>query len=407
LETARQIGLRPSQRIPLYNGPIECRFLRFDLYAGRSDSRKTTAASPSTEPHRESAESLPPHSQTATGDEAGSEPGSESGKSRHASRGRTWQDQAADFRNRLLRMSKHWAKWARRQDISCYRIYDRDVPEIPLSIDWYAGHLVVRVYGRPHDRSGVEQQIWQREMIETARAALDVPKSHVHAPDVDDSHAARQKAPAARGDSQQLREVAEAGLRILVDLDASATGLALDERVLRGKVREEAAGKRFLNLWGRSGVTTLFAAAGGAAHTTTVDAWPANLKWTRANLELGSIARRDHVLIEADPRDYLRQYDAARTPLFDLIVLRPPAPRATDDFARAGDVQRDLDELVDMVAACLTPGGKAYFITSATRFKLTPDRNPDVSVRDISRQTVPQDFRNKKVHRCWLIQRNA
>ena len=34
LELAKSIGLRASRRIVLFNGPIECRLLRFDLYEG-------------------------------------------------------------------------------------------------------------------------------------------------------------------------------------------------------------------------------------------------------------------------------------------------------------------------------------------------------------------------------------
>jgi len=35
----RQVGLRPSRRTMLWNGPIECRLLEYELYAGTRDSR--------------------------------------------------------------------------------------------------------------------------------------------------------------------------------------------------------------------------------------------------------------------------------------------------------------------------------------------------------------------------------
>ena len=182
---------------------------------------------------------------------------------RHTSRRRQWQDQAKEFSNRLVRMAKHWKKWARRQGITCFRLYDRDLPEVPLALDWYEGHLHVAEYVRPHDRTDIEHQIWLTRMIEAAAAALEVDPKLVAV-----KRRGRQRGPAQyERQSEEGRRtiVHEGGHQFEVNLsDYLDTGLFLDHRITRGMVEKEAAGKRFLNLFGYTGAFTVYAAAGGA-----------------------------------------------------------------------------------------------------------------------------------------------
>ena len=159
---------------------------------------------------------------------------------------------------------KHWKKWARRQGITCFRLYDRDLPEVPLALDWYEGHLHVAEYVRPHDRTDIEHQIWLTRMIEAAAAALEVdPRATSRSSGVGGSVGR----PNTSGNRKKAGGsiVHEGGHQFEVNLtDYLDTGLFLDHRITRGMVESEAAGKRFLNLFGYTGAFTVYAAAGGA-----------------------------------------------------------------------------------------------------------------------------------------------
>ena len=321
---------------------------------------------------------------------------------RPASPRRTWQEQAQDFRNRLVRMGRHWKKWARRQGITCFRVYDRDVPEIPLAIDWYEGHVQIAEYVRPHDRTEIEHQVWLQHMIETAAEALEVDPRQVAM-----KQRRRQSGPAQyerAADEGRLVIVNEGGHRFQVNLsDYLDTGLFLDHRTTRAMVERESRGKRFLNLFGYTGAFTVYAAAGGATATTTVDLSNTYLDRARGNMQLNGFKQAWHQFIRDDAIGFLRGLPHVRGGMFDLAVVDPPTFSNSKMTDNIWEVERDHVELLNLVVERLTPGGKIYFSTNFRRFKFQASEIQNVSVREISRQTVPPDFRNKRIHRCWTL----
>jgi 23S rRNA (cytosine1962-C5)-methyltransferase len=315
---------------------------------------------------------------------------------------RTWQEQAQDLRNRLMRMGKHWKKWARRQEITCFRIYDRDVPEVPLVIDWYEGHLNIAEYVRPHDRTEIEHQVWLQRMIETAAEALEVDAKQIAL-----KRRQRQSGPAQyerEADEGRLVVVNEGGHRFQVNLsDYLDTGLFLDHRITRSMVEQEARGKRFLNLFGYTGAFTVYAAAGGATATTTVDLSNTYLEWARRNMQLNGFAQAWHQFIRSDALSFLHSLPNVRGGMFDLAVVDPPTFSNSKMTDSIWDVDRDHVELLNLVLDRLTPGGKIYFSTNFRRFKFHETEIHGAAIREISRRTVPPDFRNKRIHRCWTL----
>ena len=342
------------------------------------------------------------------GDDAGDDDGIEGDRAEPAmpvattTGQRTWSDQAAAFRNRLARMGKHWAKWARRQDIACYRVYDRDVPEIPLAIDRYENYLAIAEYDRPHDRTDVEQRLWLEQMLETVTEILQVPREHIFLKrrERQTGRAQYQKQAA----QQAVLHVHEAGHRFEVNLsDYLDTGLFLDHRITRSLVEKEAEGKRVLNLFAYTGAFTVYAAAGGAASSVTVDLSNTYLDWAQRNMKLNKLLGPAHEFVRDDAREFLRYYARRRQEPFDLAIVDPPTFSKSKKTVFDWDVQRDHVELLQLVLDHLVPGGKIYFSTNFRRFKFLPEDLGDVSIREISRQTVPPDFRNKRIHRCWTI----
>jgi 23S rRNA (guanine2445-N2)-methyltransferase / 23S rRNA (guanine2069-N7)-methyltransferase len=398
LDAAAQVGLRPSRKIRLFNGSIECRLLRYELFESATSNvvpRDTGGIA-----HVAHAVSVDINETAVDGsfeEDENSSPPPPAGAPR-----RTWQEQAHDFRNRLVRMARHWKKWARRQRITCFRLYDRDVPEVPLAIDWYEGHLQIAEYVRPHDRTEIEHQVWLQRMVETAAEALEVDPKQIAL-----KHRQRQSGAAQyerEADEGQHVIVNEGGHRFQVNLsDYLDTGLFLDHRITRSMVEREARGKRFLNLFGYTGAFTVYAASGGATATTTVDLSNTYLDQARRNMQLNGFTQAWHQFIRDDAISFLGNLPKVRDGIFDLAVVDPPTFSNSKTTAVDWDIQRDHVELLNLVLERITAGGKVYFSTNFRRFKFHEEDILGATIREISRQTVPPDFRNKRIHRCWTF----
>jgi 23S rRNA (guanine2445-N2)-methyltransferase / 23S rRNA (guanine2069-N7)-methyltransferase len=310
--------------------------------------------------------------------------------------------QATEFANRLRTRARHLRRWPTKRGITCYRLYERDIPEIPLVVDRYEDALHIAEFARPHDRTPAEHADWLDLMIRTAAEVLETPKELVFV-----KHRDRQRGPAQYervAHREAIKIVSEAGLKFKVNLsDYVDTGLFLDHRLTRGMVRDAAEGKDFLNLFSYTGSFTVYAAAGGAASTTSVDLSPTYTAWAEENLRLNNLAGPQHRFIAADAREYLASLHGR--PQFDLAVVDPPTfsntKRPIDDW----DIQQDHAELIDAVLSVLRPGGMLFFSTNSRRFKLDeqPIAAAGTQVRNITRQTIPEDFRNQRIHQAWRI----
>jgi 23S rRNA (guanine2445-N2)-methyltransferase / 23S rRNA (guanine2069-N7)-methyltransferase len=311
-------------------------------------------------------------------------------------------EQAELLRRRLAKRAHHLRRWPTRRGITCFRLYDRDVPEIPLAIDRYEDHLHIAEYERPHDRDPAQHADWLDLMVRTARQVLDVPAQNVHVKFRQRQRGATQYE--RQGSAGQTLVVQEGGLRFQVNLDDYLdTGLFLDHRHTRAMVRDAAADARFLNLFAYTGAFSVYAAAGGAAQTTTLD-WSATyLDWARENMSLNGFSGSQHRFVQADALAYLQGLPAS--PLFDLAVVDPPtysnSKRTTDDW----DVQRDHAQLLNELLARMPLGATVFFSTNFRRFQFDPEALPHAAAREISSQTVPEDYRNRRIHRCWRLVR--
>ncbi|HVC93361.1 MAG TPA: class I SAM-dependent methyltransferase [Pirellulales bacterium] len=312
--------------------------------------------------------------------------------------------QAETFKSRLAHRARHLRRWPAKRGITCYRLYDRDVPEIPLVVDRYEDCLHLAEYDRPHDRTPAEHGDWLDLMARTAGEVMDVPPARVF----------MKRRERQRGTAQYERfaeagrtfDVHEGGLTFRVNLsDYLDTGLFLDHRITRSLVRDAADGKRFLNLFGYTGSFTVYAAAGGAAAATTVDLSNTYLDWAKENLRLNGVLDHRHAFVRDDARAFLEYHCPGRA--YDLAVVDPPTFSNSKKTEHDWDIQRDHVELLTRVAELMSPGGTIFFSTNSRRFKFATDGIPDVTVREISRQTVPEDFRNQRIHRCWKLVRTG
>ena len=367
-ELGKRMGLRAEKVHSFHNGPLECRLLRFRV-------------EPDFFVDREAAD--------------------------QRSRNRTVQQAAAGgaegFINRLHKNVRHLGRWAAREGVSCYRLYDADLPEYAVAIDRYEQWLHVQEYAPPATVDADRARERLEQVMAVLPAVLELPAEHVFLK-------VRQR---QRGSSQyqkqaqqgQFHEVHEGPARFLVNFtDYLDTGLFLDHRLTRQRLGNLASGRRFLNLFGYTGAATVYAALGGAISTTTVDLSATYLDWARRNLALNGISGARHQLIPADCQQWL----VWARERYGLIFVDPPtfsnSKRLDHDF----EVQRDHVELLRQALRLLTPDGILVFSTNHRRFRLDREALAGVQIEDWSRQTLPPDFaRDPKIHQCWMLRMNG
>jgi 23S rRNA (cytosine1962-C5)-methyltransferase len=308
------------------------------------------------------------------------------------------------FINRLRKNVRHWSKWARRQGIACYRIYDRDIPEFPVAVDIYEQRVHLQEIETGWQQEEEEHQRWADGIRQAVSEVLELPLDAISF-----KIRARQRGQAqyektgARGEDFV---VAEGGRRFIVNLEQYLdTGLFLDHRNTRRMVGECAKGKRFLNLFAYTGSFTVYAATGGAVSSTTVDLSNTYQDWARRNFELNGMDLQRHELVRADVFAFLEQ--AVKTGArYDLIVMDPPTFSNSKKMAGVLDVQRDHAQLINQCLRLLPPGGELFFSTNLRSFKIEAEALLPCSVKEISALTVPEDYRNRKIHRCFLLTAN-
>jgi 23S rRNA (cytosine1962-C5)-methyltransferase len=305
------------------------------------------------------------------------------------------------FRNRLTKVYRHISKLAKRQSVSCYRVYDHDLPEFPFCIELYEDMVYLAEYRRKHGMTEEEHAGWLEECIPVITEVLGIPDERIY-------FRQRQRKAGRYGQYEKLASeqeffiVKEAGLSFKVNLtDYLDTGLFLDHRITRGMVREEAKGKQVLNLFCYTGSFSVYAAAGEAAGVDSVDLSRTYLTWAEENLVLNGLFDKDRTrYIHADVKQYLDELPADH---YDLVVMDPPTFSNSKRMKDFLDIQRDHAELLNKTLRTMKPGGTLYFSTNYRKFQLEKEQVQASSIRDITGATTPFDFQGKLFRYCFRI----
>lgn len=307
------------------------------------------------------------------------------------------------FSNRLGKNIKHYLKWARRNGIEAWRMYDRDIPQFPFAVDVYGERIHLQEYDTGWKMPPEEYEAWLAEVVEAVAFVTGFPETHIHLKRRERQKGTQQYEKTGKAGEDFI--VHENGRKFWVNLEKYLdTGLFLDHRNTRKKVGDIAQGKCFLNLFSYTGSFTVYAATGGAASSETVDLSNTYLEWARRNFELNGIDETRHQIIRADVFQYL-QTGIRGGKRFDLIVMDPPSFSNSKKMLDILDIQRDHVRLIDDAVKLLAPEGILYFSNNLRSFKLDDALTERYQVKDISAQSVPEDFRNKKIHQCWEIRR--
>ncbi len=367
-DLGKRMGIRSHKQYAFWNGALPCKLL---LIKVELDQFVTGQRAGSTEPQPQQA----PVEQARL---------SEGGQM---------------FANRLQKNLRQLGKWARREGIECYRLYDADMPEYALAVDLYRDWVHVQEYAPPRSIDPDKAQARLLDALAAIPQALGIAREKVVVKRRERQSGTRQyERQASQG---EFLEVSEGGVKLLVNLtDYLDTGLFLDHRPLRLRIQREAAGKRFLNLFCYTATATVHAAKGGARSTTSVDLSRTYLDWARRNLSLNGFSDRQRL----EQGDVMAWLEADRGE-YDLIFIDPPTFSNSKRMEGVFDVQRDHVALLDLAMARLATGGTLYFSNNFRKFVLDASLMDRYAVEEITASTLDEDFRrNPRIHRAWKLQ---
>ncbi len=373
-ELGYQTGLRSRKPFNFYNGALECCLLRMDV------EEKNFLRTP-----EERLQSI------------------------------QLDESAQMLANRLRKNLKNTGRWAKQNNISCYRLYDADLPEYSVAIDIYQTEqrwVHIQEYEAPKsiDPSKAEQRL--QDVLLVVRKVLEVPQERAILK-VRRKQKGQQQY--EKQDTQQtFLEVEEGPARLLVNLtDYLDTGLFLDHRPTRERILEQAAGMDFLNLFAYTGSVTVYAALGRARSTTSVDMSATYLKWAENNLNLNVSSgnkwtNNKHRFIQSDCIEWMKKQVDEKGQRYDIIFLDPPTFSNSKRMAGTFDIQRDHVFIIKLASRLLKRDGVLIFSTNRRKFKLEMDAFAYLTIKDITRETLPRDFQQRaNIHQCWEIRNSG
>lgn len=307
------------------------------------------------------------------------------------------EDKSSALKNRIRKNYRHLRKWANRTKTNCFRIYDRDIKEYPLAIDFYNGRFCVHYFTSTRDSDEPRQDLYEEAMDAICSLFSASPNSVYWRTRVKREKTEQYE---KAGETKQFFPVLEYGLQFWVNLtDYLDTGLFLDHRETRRLVASMAKGKRLLNLFSYTSSFSVHAAASGALSTKSVDLSNTYTDWSRDNFLLNSLPLANNLIVREDCLQFL---DKERG-VYDLIVIDPPTISRSKKMDQMFDIQRDYPFLITKALGLLSRDGTLFFSTNSRDFDFDESLFDGCTIIDISKKTIPLDFHNQKIHRCWKI----
>jgi 23S rRNA (cytosine1962-C5)-methyltransferase len=311
-------------------------------------------------------------------------------------------DKFSMFENRLQKRYRHISKQAKRLQVSCFRVYDHDLPEFPFAIETYGDKVYVAEYLRKHNMEEDEHEGWLQRSFDVISSVLQIPVDHIFSRERKKQSHREKEQYEKQNSTQQFFKVEENGLKFLVNLtDYLDTGLFLDHRLTRQMVRAASNGKRVLNLFCYTGSFSVYAAFGNAASVTSVDLSKTYLEWAKDNFIINGLKPSEkYSFIHADVLQYLKTLQPGS---FDIIVLDPPTFSNSKRMKGFFDVQKDHVGIINDALQALSPGGALYFSTNYSKFIPDETNIKATSIKNITGATTPFDFEGKLKRFCYLL----
>jgi 23S rRNA (cytosine1962-C5)-methyltransferase len=311
------------------------------------------------------------------------------------------EDKSSPFKNRIRKNYRHLRKWAKRTLTNCFRVYDRDIKEYPLAIDFYGGYFCVQYFSSNRNCDEASSEL-KEEINEVLTSLFNIFPEVIFWR----SRIKRKKTEQyeKKGEQKEFFTVVEYGVKFKVNLqDYLDTGLFLDHRETRQLVASLSKGKRLLNLFAYTSSFSVHAALAGASFTKSVDLSNTYTKWSRDNFVLNAIPEENHQIVRADCLKFLDEEQLSADP-YDIIVLDPPTISRSKKMEEIFDIQKDYALLIKKALKNLSKdGGVLFFSCNSRKFIFDTELFPECIVQNISEKTIPIDFQQKKSHYCWKL----
>ena len=377
-ELCHSTGLRSHKQYKLFNGSIPSQLLLFEIHANGG-----------------------------------------AGQGGEGQPARTLSEEAQMVANRLQKNLRNVGKWANKNGISCYRLYDADLPEYSAAIDVYRSldgeaYAHIQEYRAPANIPEQKARARLSDLVRATRQVLELSPRNVsikerrrHSHKESGSQYQKREQPQRRESHAQAFWVDEYGAQLEVNLwDYLDTGLFLDHRPVRQYLRSLAKGKKLLNLFCYTATATVQAALGGCTESTSVDMSKTYQAWGQRNFRQNNMDPYRHQLVEADCLQWLEAAQQNRRGHYDLIFLDPPTFSNSAKMLGVLDIQRDHSKLIHQCMALLAPGGSLVFSNNLRSFKMDEDILQAFAVENLSAKLLDKDFqRNPKIHNVWQVRR--
>lgn len=311
------------------------------------------------------------------------------------------EDKSSPLKNRIRNNYRHIRKWAKRTETNCFRIYDRDIPEYHFAIDFYAGRFLVHYFPRSKDEQEPPPEFCQM-VVGVLKELFSVDESSIYWR----SRIKREKTQQyeKNDDSKEFFKVIEYGTLFKVNLsDYLDTGLFLDHRETRRYVASLSKGKRLLNLFAYTCSFSVHAAKAGAVFTKSVDLSNTYTAWGEDNFRINGLSLQNNPIVRADCMRFLDDEIRYSREEYDIIVIDPPTISRSKKMDGMFDIQLDYPVLISKALRLLKKDGILFFSTNSRKFTFDESYFEGCSVIDVSAKTIPMDFHDQRIHRCWKI----
>lgn len=314
------------------------------------------------------------------------------------------EDKTSILGNRIRKNYRHIRKWAKRTATDCFRLYDREIPQYPLIIDFYAGRFCVQFIAPSRDRPQPSQELIE-ETHKILKSIFNIGDEAIYWRTRIRSKQTRQYE--KEDSSKEFFVVYEYGIKFKINLkDYLDTGLFMDHRETRQLVASLSKGKRVLNLFAYTCSFSVQAAATGASYTKSVDMSNTYTAWGKDNFRLNSLSPKNHDIVRADCLTFLDGEIRSGTK-YDIIIIDPPTLSRSKKMSGLFEIQKDYVSLISKALALLNKEGLIIFSTNSRKFKFDETLFNNCKIQELTSKTIPWDFHDKKIHRTWKIAPNS
>jgi 23S rRNA (cytosine1962-C5)-methyltransferase len=310
------------------------------------------------------------------------------------------EDKTSPFKNCIRKNYRHIRKWARRTNTNCFRIYDHEIHFYPLDIDFYANRFCIHYYSRHANETDLPENL-RLEVTKVLQEIFGVTKEAIFLR----TRIKREKTQQYEkvGETKDFFVVFEYGAKFKINLlDYLDTGLFLDHRETRKMVASLAKDKRVLNLFAYTCSFSVHAALAGSLFTKSVDMSNTYLAWGKDNFLLNDLSLENNLLVRADCLKFLDEEIFSKEK-YDLIIIDPPTISRSKKMDQMFDIQEDYSFLIQKAMKLLAKEGICIFSTNSRKFTFEERLFDQCKIQEISYKTLPLDFSDPKIHRCWKI----